>query len=129
MPKILVIDDEKPIRDALQNILTAEQYQVDLAENGKKGLELLNDNGYDVVLCDIKMPNMDGLETTRQLLSPSFSNWGHKPFVVGLTAHSLASEMQACLDAGMETVLSKPIDPEAVSLALQKYLGRPFDGH
>ena len=45
MPKILVIDDEKPIRDALLNILTAEQYQVDIVENGKKGLEMLGENG------------------------------------------------------------------------------------
>jgi two-component system, NtrC family, nitrogen regulation response regulator NtrX len=44
MSKILVIDDEKPIRDALHNILTAEQYHVDIVENGKKGLELLNEN-------------------------------------------------------------------------------------
>jgi CheY-like chemotaxis protein len=78
---------------------------------------------------DVVMPHMDGLETTRQLLSPSFSSLGHKPFIVGLTAHSLASESQACLDAGMDAVLSKPIDPEAVSLSLQKYLGKPIHEH
>jgi CheY-like chemotaxis protein len=74
---------------------------------------------------DVVMPDMDGLETTRRLLSPSFSSLGHKPIVVGLTAHSLASDTQACLEAGMVAVLSKPIDPAAVSLSLQKYLGKP----
>jgi CheY-like chemotaxis protein len=76
---------------------------------------------------DVVMPNMDGLEATRQLLSPSFFSLGHKPSVVGLTAHSLVGETQACLDVGMDAVLSKPIDPLALSLTLQKYLGTPFN--
>jgi DNA-binding NtrC family response regulator len=62
MPNILVIDDEKPIRDALSNILTTEMYQVDIAENGKKGLEMIQEHTYDAILCDIKMPGLDGME-------------------------------------------------------------------
>lgn len=62
MAKILVIDDEKAIRDTLKEILTFEGYSVDIAENGKEGMTLLSDNLYDVVLSDIKMPGMDGME-------------------------------------------------------------------
>jgi len=62
MTKILIIDDEEVIRDTLQEILEYEDYTSDTASNGLEGLEMLKKNVYDVVLCDIKMPKMDGLE-------------------------------------------------------------------
>lgn len=62
MPRILIIDDEKAIRNTLKEILEFEDYQVDQAEDGPAGLDLLIQQKYDVVLCDIKMPKMDGLE-------------------------------------------------------------------
>ncbi|MEJ7665520.1 MAG: response regulator [Hymenobacter sp.] len=62
MPRILIIDDEKAIRHTLKEILEFEDYQVDQAEDGPAGLDLLIQQKYDVVLCDIKMPKMDGLE-------------------------------------------------------------------
>lgn len=62
MPKILVVDDEKPIRDAMRDVLEYEGYTVEEAKDGEDGLNLLKNNDYDVVLCDIKMPKMDGLE-------------------------------------------------------------------
>ncbi len=62
MTKILIIDDEEIIRDTLQEILEYEDYESDTASNGAEGLELLKKNEYDVVLCDIKMPKVDGME-------------------------------------------------------------------
>ncbi|SOE22468.1 DNA-binding transcriptional response regulator, NtrC family, contains REC, AAA-type ATPase, and a Fis-type DNA-binding domains [Spirosomataceae bacterium TFI 002] len=62
MSKILVIDDEKSIRDALRDILEYEGYQVDEAKDGQEGLEMVLNTMYDVALCDIKMPKMDGLD-------------------------------------------------------------------
>jgi DNA-binding NtrC family response regulator len=62
MPKILVIDDEKSIRDALRDILEYEGYEVDEAKDGQEGLNLVLKTPYDVALCDIKMPKMDGLD-------------------------------------------------------------------
>lgn len=62
MPRILIIDDEKAIRAALKDILTDEGYEVEEARDGEEGLKMLTDNDYDVVLCDIKMPKMDGME-------------------------------------------------------------------
>jgi DNA-binding NtrC family response regulator len=105
MPKILVIDDEKPIRDALQNILTAEQYQVDLAENGKKGLELLNDNGYDVVLCDIKMPNMDGLEVMAKAIEMA----PEVPFIL-ISGHGTIDIAVEAVRKGAYDFIAKPPD-------------------
>lgn len=62
MAKILIIDDEKPIRGTLREILEFEKYTIDEAENGEEGLKKLMDTDFDVVLCDIKMPKMDGIE-------------------------------------------------------------------
>lgn len=105
MPKILVIDDEKPIRDALHNILTAEQYQVDIVENGKKGLEMLNENDYDVVLCDIKMPGMDGLEvmTKAAEIAPEV------PFIL-ISGHGTIEIAVEAVRKGAYDFISKPPD-------------------
>lgn len=62
MAKLLVVDDEKSIRDALRDILEYEGYEVDEAKDGEEGLEMVLNNPYDVALCDIKMPKMDGLD-------------------------------------------------------------------
>jgi two-component system, NtrC family, nitrogen regulation response regulator NtrX len=62
MPKILIIDDEKVIRSTLREILEFEKYEVDEAQDGQEGLEKIKTNDYDVILCDIKMPKMDGME-------------------------------------------------------------------
>lgn len=105
MPKILVIDDEKPIRDALQNILTAEHYEVDIVENGKKGLEMLKDNGYDVVLCDIKMPGMDGLEVMTKANEIS----SETPFIL-ISGHGTIEIAVEAVKKGAYDFISKPPD-------------------
>ncbi len=105
MPRILVIDDEKPIRDALHNILTSEQYQVDIVENGKKGLEMLGENGYDVILCDIKMPGMDGLEVMAkaQEIAPEV------PFIL-ISGHGTIEIAVEAVRKGAYDFISKPPD-------------------
>ena len=65
--KILVIDDERSIRNTLKDILGFEGYQVELAENGKEGIDLVQATDFDIILCDIKMPEMDGLEALEQI--------------------------------------------------------------
>ena len=62
MARILIVDDEASIRETLKEILTYEGYEVDLAEDGAQALEMLRKTEYDVALCDIKMPKIDGLE-------------------------------------------------------------------
>jgi len=126
-PSVLVVDDT-PVNLLVVEILLKKLWPhciIHTADSGENALQACSNTAFTLVLMDVVMPNMDGLETTRQLLSPTFSSLGHKPFVVGLTAHSLASETHACLAVGMDAVLSKPMDPSAVSLTLQKYLGKP----
>ncbi len=114
MPKVLVIDDEKPIRDAIQNILTAEQYQVDLAENGKKGLELLAENGYDVVLCDIKMPGMDGLE----VMAKAGEIAGDIPFIL-ISGHGTIEIAVEAVRKGAYDFIAKPPDLNRLLISIR----------
>ena len=67
MASILIIDDEKSIRNVLRDILEYEKYHVDEAENGADALTLIRKEKYDVILCDIKMPKMDGIEVLEQI--------------------------------------------------------------
>jgi DNA-binding NtrC family response regulator len=62
MPNILVIDDEAPIRETLKEILEYENFEVTLAENGEKAWQIIQKNDFDVILCDVKMPGIDGVE-------------------------------------------------------------------
>ena len=66
MSKILVIDDERPIRSTLKEILEFEKFQVEDAQDGKEGLALIKKNAYDIILCDIKRPKMDGMEVLEE---------------------------------------------------------------
>mgnify|MGYP001293409431 CR=1 FL=1 len=67
MFRVLVIDDERSIRNTLKDILELEKYTVELAEDGFKALELIQNKDFEVILCDIKMPGMDGIEVLRKV--------------------------------------------------------------
>lgn len=114
MPKILVIDDEKAIREALKNILTAEQYLVDVAEDGKKGLELIQNNGYDVILCDIKMPGMDGME----VLEKARDHSSDTPFIM-ISGHGNIEIAVDAVRKGAYDFISKPPDLNRLLITLR----------
>ena len=67
MAKILIIDDERGIRNTLREVLADEGYEVEVAENGKQGLEMAQAKSYDLIYSDIKMPEMDGLEVLSKI--------------------------------------------------------------
>ena len=71
MSKILVVDDERSIRNTLKDILEYEKYEVDLAEDGIKALDKVKTANYDIILCDIKMPGMDGIEVLEKMMEIS----------------------------------------------------------
>ena len=67
--KILIIDDERYIRNSMKEILVMEDYQVDTAENGTDGCEMAEKEKYDAIFCDIKMPGLDGTEVLQKLIA------------------------------------------------------------
>lgn len=131
-PRSVLVVDDTPVNLLVVEILLKKFWPdcvIHKAESGANALQACQKNAYTLVLMDVVMPVMDGIETTSRLLGSSVPSLAKKPFVVGLTAHSFSGEMQACLDAGMDAVLSKPIDPAAFSSTLQKYLGLPLNEH
>jgi DNA-binding NtrC family response regulator len=114
MPNILVIDDEKPIRDALSNILTSEMYQVDIAENGKKGLEMIQEHTYDAILCDIKMPGLDGME----VMTKATEITPETPFIL-ISGHGSIELAVEAVRKGAYDFISKPPDLNRLLITLR----------
>lgn len=103
--KILVIDDEKAIRNTLKEILNYEGYEVELAEDGFKALEMMEENKYEVVLCDIKMPRMDGIE----LLDKIFETQSDLP-VIMISGHGTVDTAVEAIKKGAYDFIEKPVD-------------------
>jgi DNA-binding NtrC family response regulator len=105
MSKILVIDDERAIRNTLKEVLEYEKHEVDLAEDGPTGIELFNANTYDIVLCDIKMAKMDGIEVL-QKISESSSDIP----VIMISGHGNIDTAVEAIKKGAYDFLEKPLD-------------------
>ncbi len=119
MPRILIIDDEKSIRYTLREILEYEKYEVDEAQDGEEGLKKLTDNHYDVALCDIKMPRMDGVE----LLSKAKEAGIDTPFIM-ISAHGTIETAVEATKKGAYDFISKPPDLNRLLLTLRNALDR-----
>ncbi len=103
--RILVVDDEKSIRASLADILTFEGYEVDQAENGEVGYKQLKKNTYDLVLCDIKMPKMDGID----LLQKAIDDGIDTPFIM-ISGHGNIDTAVEAIKNGAFDYISKPPD-------------------
>ena len=90
------------------NILVKEGYITDVAENGKIGLELFKKNRYDVILMDIQMPVMDGIQATRMIRNFEKAKNKKRSNIIAVTAHSKDGEQQRLFDVGMDHYISKP---------------------
>ena len=119
MPRILIIDDEKAIRNTLKEILEFESYTVDQAEDGPAGLDLLIQHKYDLVLCDIKMPKMDGLEvlSRAQALAPDTA------FIM-VSAHGNIETAVEATKKGAYDFLPKPPDLNRLLVTVRNALDR-----
>ena len=105
MSKILVIDDEKAIRNTLKEILEFESHTVDLAEDGAAGVEMFTNGGYDIVLCDIKMPQMDGIEVLDKLQEQS-----NDTPVIMISGHGNVDTAVEAIKKGAYDFIEKPLD-------------------
>ena len=119
--RVLVAEDVEINQEIMQSVLDDFGAQVTLAANGLQALERIRQHGataFDIVLMDIQMPVMNGYEATRQIqgLAPKLP-------IVGQTAHALAEERAACLEAGMVDHISKPIDPDTLLAMILRHTG------
>jgi len=117
MPRILVIDDERAIRNTLKEVLEYENYEVDIAEDGETGLKLFDSNSYDVVLCDIKMPRMDGVEVLQKITEIS----DNTP-VIMISGHGNIDTAVDAIKKGAFDFLEKPVDLNRVLITIKNAL-------
>jgi len=119
MAKILVIDDERSIRNTLKDILEFEKHQVSLAENGKTGLEAAQNAIFDLIFSDIKMPEMDGIELLGHLLEK-----GIEAPIVMISGHGNIETAVECIKKGAFDFIEKPIDLNRLLITVRNALER-----
>jgi len=117
--RILVAEDHPVNQKVMLLVLQQLGYRADIAANGLEVLQSLQRQPYDVVLMDIQMPEMDGLTATHHIRQQEAM--ARTPYIVAMTANALGSDRQACLDAGMNEHLSKPVRIEELAHALSQY--------
>jgi len=119
MPTVLIADDEKAIRKALREILEYENYKVDEAEDGQKAYEMLRDGEYDVALCDIKMPKMDGMEVLEKLKKE-----GLETQIIMISGHGTIDTAVDAVKKGAFDFISKPPDLNRLLITVRNALDK-----
>ena len=112
--KVLIVDDERAIRNSLKEILGDEGYDVDTADDGAAALEMTANEKYDVIFCDIKMPNMDGIE----VLDTMIKN-GIDAAIVMISGHGDISTAVECIKKGAFDFVEKPLDLNRVLITIK----------
>ena len=117
-PCILFIDDNKDLRELIQHIFS-KKYQIFIAENALQGLELLKNTPVDIIICDIMMPQMNGLEFCRQIKGDIQTN--HIPIIM-LTAKNATDDQIECYKAGAESYIAKPFEMKILQARIDNLL-------
>jgi CheY-like chemotaxis protein len=105
--RILLAEDNAVNQKLAIKLLSQMGYRADIAGNGLEAIEAIERQKYDVVLMDVQMPEMDGLEASRQICA----RWprGERPRIVAMTANAMQGDRERCLEAGMDDYVSKPV--------------------
>jgi DNA-binding NtrC family response regulator len=114
MSKILVIDDERAIRNSLKEILEFEKHEVEVAEDGETGLEIFQKGGFDVVLCDIKMPQMDGIEVLDKM-----QELATETPVIMISGHGNIDTAVEAIKKGAFDFIEKPLDLNRILITIR----------
>ena len=119
MAHILVIDDEKSIRNTLKDVLEYEKHNVDIAEDGPSGIDLFEKGVYDLVLCDIKMPKMDGIEVLEKLFSISSDVQ-----IIMISGHGNIETAVDAIKKGAYDFIEKPLDLNRLLITVKNALDK-----
>jgi CheY-like chemotaxis protein/HPt (histidine-containing phosphotransfer) domain-containing protein len=121
--RVLIAEDNKVNQEVAREMLLIYGCEVHIAENGKRVLEALSRQSFDLILMDCQMPEMDGYEATRKIreTEPSSDSRERTP-IVALTAHAMKGDRERCLDAGMDDYLSKPLSQNDLERVLAEWV-------
>lgn len=117
--RLLLVEDNAVNQRVVLAMLRKKGYLLDVANNGQEALEILARSSFDVVLMDVQMPVLDGLETTKAIRADA--RWKHLP-VIAMTAHAMNGDKERCLSAGMDEYLTKPLKAPLLIETIEKYL-------
>ena len=117
--RILIVDDSQINRFVTREILTKQGHDVILAEDGGAGVLAFQENQIDLILMDISMPGLDGLETTA--IIRGISSWGAEVPVLAFTAHTFDSDIQKYLETGLNGYISKPATGNQLRNTIAQY--------
>ena len=115
----MLAEDNVVNQKVATHILKKIGYRADLVASGKEVISALQRQSYDVILMDVQMPEMDGLEATRYILDHWLPN--ERPRIIAMTANAMQGDKEACLECGMDDYISKPIRREELIAALKKW--------
>ncbi len=115
--RILLTEDNVTNQKVAILLLKRMGYTADIASNGREAVEAVARQTYDIILMDIQMPEMDGIEATHRIRE----QWpGQRPYIVAMTAHAMRGYREHCLEEGMDDYVSKPVHPEKLAAALKR---------
>jgi CheY-like chemotaxis protein/HPt (histidine-containing phosphotransfer) domain-containing protein len=122
--RILLAEDNLTNQQVALGILKKLGLRADAVGNGAEAVRALETVPYDLVLMDVQMPEMDGLEATTRIRDPRSAVLHHGIPIIAMTAHAMQDDRDRCLKAGMDDYVTKPISPEALAAALDRWLPR-----
>src|SRR5512137_1614243 len=114
-PKVLIIDDEKLVRWSLQQKLSKEGYEAESAQTGEEGLHMLREDSFELVLLDLRLPGINGVEVLREI-----KKLDREIGVIMLTADTGLQQAVECVRLGAHNYLTKPFEFDQVRVALEK---------
>ena len=123
--RVLLVEDNPINREVAGEMLAGAGLQFDVATDGVEGLSMASANAYELILMDVQMPRMDGLQATRAIRAQP--HLARLP-VLAMTANDSPDDRRACAEAGMNDFVAKPVDPDQLYRTLLRWIGRPSAG-
>ena len=123
--RILLAEDNELNQKLAVRLLEKKGYRVTVANNGQEAFSIWINDPVDLILMDVQMPKMDGLETTKAIRKKETKTGKHVP-IIAMTAHAMLEDKRKCFDAGMDVYLSKPLNPKELFDTIENLTKKEF---